>query len=137
LPSAKQIGAAGEYLACSIICGYGWSASLVDTEGYDIIAIRNGDIMRVQVKTTRSAQRDGQGYQWQVCKGSPKVTLTVKDCDAVALVALDVRKIAFFPVNEVEGQLTKRVSANTMLSPGHENDSWETALSYLIKRTHR
>ena len=137
MPSAKSIGAAGEYLACSIICAYGWSASLVDTEGYDIIATRGRDIMRVQVKTTRIAQRAGQGYQWQVCKGGQKQTLTLNDCDVVALVALDVRKSVFIAVDELNGQLTKRISVSTVLSPGYENDSWETALSYLIKRTHR
>lgn len=109
----------------------------MDAEGYDIIATRGRDIMRVQVKTTRIVQRAGQGYQWQVCKGGQKQTLTLNDCDVVALVALDVRKVIFVAVDEVEGQLTKRVSANTMLSPGYENDSWETALSCLIKRTHR
>lgn len=109
----------------------------MDAEGYDIIAIRNGDIMRVQAKTTRIVQRAGQGYQWQVCKGKQKQALTIDDCDVVALVALDVRKAVFISVGELSGQLTKRVSANTMLSPGYEIDSWETALSYLIKRTHR
>ena len=109
----------------------------MDTEGYDIIATRGRDIMRVQVKTTRIVQRAGQGYQWQVCKGGQKQTLTLNDCDVVALVALDVRKAVFIAVGELSGQLTKRVSASTMLSPGYENDSWETALSYLIKRTHR
>jgi len=93
--------------------------------------------MRVQAKTTRIVQRAGQGYQWQVCKGGQKQTLTLEDCDMVALVALDIRKAIFVAVEEVEGQLTKRVSANTALSPGHESDSWETALSHLIKRTHR
>lgn len=93
--------------------------------------------MRVQAKTTRIVQRAGQGYQWQVCKGGQKQTLTLEDCDMVALVALDIRKAIFFAVEEVEGQLTKRVSSSTALSPGYENDSWETALSYLIKRTHR
>jgi len=137
LPSAKQIGAAGEYLACSIICAYGWTASVVDAEGYDIIATRGRDVMRVQAKTTRLVQRAGQGYQWQVSKSRPKQALTIEDCDVVALVALDVRKSVFVAVGELNGQLTKRVSANTMLSPGYENDSWETALSYLIKRTHR
>ena len=93
--------------------------------------------MRVQAKTTRIVQRAGQSYQWQVCKGGQKQTLTLEDCDMVALVALDIRKAIFVAVEEVEGQLTKRVSASTALSPGYENDSWETALSYLIKRTHR
>jgi hypothetical protein len=137
LPSAKSIGAAGEYLACSIICSYGWAASLVDAEGYDIIATRGRDIMRVQAKTTRIVQRAGRGYQWQVCRGGQKQALTIDDCDVVALVALDVRKLAFIAVGELNGQLTKRVSANSMLSPGHESDSWETALGCLIKRTHR
>ena len=93
--------------------------------------------MRVQAKTTRIVQRAGQGYQWQINKGNKKQALTIDDCDVVALVALDVRKLVFVAVSELNGQLTKRVSTNTMLSPGQENDSWETALSYLIKRTHR
>ena len=109
----------------------------MDAEGYDIIATRGRDVMRVQVKATRIVQRAGQGYQWQVSKGKPKQSLALDDCDVVALVALDVRKAVFIAVAELSEQLTKRVSTNTMLSPGYENDSWETALSHLIKRTHR
>jgi len=98
----------------------------------DIIAIRNQDIVRVQVKSTLKAN-DNWSYQWQVSKSLPKKPLTIDDCDVVACVALDIRKIAFFPISVISKQLTRRMALSKILSPTIEEDSWETALGLTLK----
>jgi len=132
LLSAKHIGTAGEHLTCSVLFTFGWSPSIIDAEGMDIIAVRNQDIIRVQVKSTLKTN-DKHGYQWQVSKSLPKKALTIDDCDIVACVALDLRKIAFFPIDEITKQLTRRMALSKMLSPSIEEDTWETALGLTLK----
>jgi len=132
LLSAKHIGTAGEHLTCSVLFTFGWSPSIVDAEGMDIIAVRNQDILRLQVKSTLK-KNDTWSYQWQTSKSFPKRPLTIEDCDVVACVALDLRKIIFFPIDIISKQLTRRVALSKMLPPTIEEDSWETALSLTLK----
>lgn len=126
--SAKHIGTAGEHLACSVLFTFGWSPSIIDAEGMDIIAVRNQDILRIQVKSTLKLI-DGYGYQWQVSKSLPKKPLTIDDCDIVACVALDLRKIAFFPIDVISKQLTRRIALSKMIADDIEQRTWEEALS--------
>lgn len=130
--SAKHIGAAGEHLTCSVLFAFGWSPAIIDAEGMDIIAVRNQEIVRVQAKSTLK-RLDGYSYQWQVSKGLPKRSLTKDDCDIVACVALDLRKIAFFQIDVISKQLTRRMSLSKMLSPNLEEDSWQLALSAMLE----
>lgn len=126
--SAKHIGTAGEHLACSVLFTFGWSPSIIDAEGMDIIAVRNQEIVRVQVKSTLG-KNDGYGYQWQVNKSLPKKPLTIDDCDVVACVALDIRKIAFFHIDEITKQLTRRMSQIKMFEDDIEVMTWEEAIT--------
>ena len=132
LLSAKHIGTAGEHLTCSVLFTFGWSPSIIDAEGMDIIAVRNQDILRLQVKSTMK-KNDVWSYQWQTSKSFPKQPLTIDDCDIVACVALDMRKIIFFPIEIISKQVTRRTAASKMLSPTIEEDSWKTALELALK----
>jgi len=98
----------------------------------DIIAVRNQDILRLQVKSTMK-KNDVWSYQWQTSKSNPKRTLTIEDCDVVACVALDMRKIIFFPIEIISKQITRRTAESKMLSPTIEEDSWKTALELALK----
>jgi hypothetical protein len=126
--SARYIGTAGEHLACSVLHSFGWTAAMVDAGGFDLLAILDTEILRVQVKTTLR-RIDGYGYQWQTNKGGSKDSLTLDDCDIVACVALDLRKLVFFHVTDLSKQRTRRVAHSKMIVPELEYTSWETALT--------
>lgn len=126
--SARYIGTAGEHLACSVLHTFGWTAAIVDAGGFDLIAMLDTEILRVQVKTTLK-RIDGYGYQWQTNKGGGKNSLTLDDCDIVACVALDLRKLVFFHVTDLANQRTRRVGKTKMVVPELESTSWETALT--------
>ena len=126
--SAKHIGTAGEHLACSVLFGFGWSPSIIDAEGMDIVAVKNQDILRIQVKSTLKTN-DSWSYQWQVSKSLPKRPLTIEDCDIVACVALDIRKIAFFHIEKINKQITRRLSVSKINADDIETRTWEEALS--------
>lgn len=106
---------------------------MVDTEGMDILASRSTDFLRVQVKSSNSYQSDKSGYQWQTNKGGNKERLTLDDCDIVALVALDIRRIFFLHVSELLQNRTKRMTRKKMLLPNLEKNSWEAALNLVSK----
>jgi len=106
---------------------------MVDTEGMDILASRARDFLRVQVKSSNSYKSDKSGYQWQTNKGGSKQRLTLDDCDIVALVALDIRRIFFLHISELLGNRTKRITREKMLLPDIEKDSWEAALDLVSK----
>lgn len=110
----------------------GWVPTMVDAEGMDIVAIRNQEIVRIQVKSTLK-RLDGYSYQWQVNKGLQKRSLTEEDCDVVACVALDLRKIVFYPISIISKQITRRMALSKMVAPNLEEDSWETALAAMLK----
>lgn len=127
--SARNIGTAGEHLACSVLHSFGWTAALVDADGFDIIATRTKEMLRIQVKTTFRIITNNKGYQWQTNKGGQKISLTMEDCDIVACVALDLRKIAFFHVTDLSNQRTRRISNRRMRAPSLESASWDAALA--------
>ena len=127
MPSAKHIGTAGEHLTCSVLLLFGWNPTIIDAEGMDVLAVRNQDVLRIQVKSTKKSL-DGYSYQWQVCKSNPKRSLSTDDCDIVACVALDIRKIAFFHVNHLREQLTRRILVNKMSADDIEARTWEESL---------
>ena len=94
----------------------------------DIVAVKNQDILRIQVKSTLKTN-DNWSYQWQVSKSIPKKPLTIEDCDIVACVALDIRKIAFFHIETIDKQITRRLSVSKINAADIETRTWEEALS--------
>lgn len=126
--TAKHIGTAGEHLACSVLFGFGWSPAIIDAEGMDILATKDQSFLRIQVKSTLR-MLDGWSYQWQVSKSLPKKPLTIDDCDIVACVALDIRKIAFFHISLIDQQLTRRMAKSKMIADDVETITWKEALS--------
>ena len=126
--TAKHIGTAGEHLACSVLFSFGWSPAIIDAEGMDILAVRNQEVIRLQVKSTLKPL-DEWSYQWQVSKSNPKQPLTIDDCDIVACVALDMRKIVFFHIDIISKQITRRMARSKMIADDIEKTSWQEALS--------
>lgn len=99
-------GTAAEHLVCADLLLEGWRAFLADQNcPYDVAVDVAGRLIRIQVKATR-AQRlipsiavHTPAYMWHVRragKGGARV-YTAEDFDLLALVALDIRRIAYLP----------------------------------------
>lgn len=102
----------------------GWSPSIINADGFDIIAVRGGATMRVQVKATRKPFLPSQ-YQWSCSVGKQKRPLTIADCDVVAFTALDLRRSVFVPVARVCEQITFKLPIARL----HEADIEHESLS--------
>ena len=98
-------GRAGEFLAAARIEMNGWRAVLATADAVDLIAMRGGRIVRVQVKSTRQPARPGI-YRFSTHRGGDRRALQKTDCDVVALVALDAGRVIFRPVADVQATTT-------------------------------
>jgi hypothetical protein len=109
---ALDLGKAAEHIVCADLILAGYRVFLSD-QGlpYDLLVDIDGRFIRVQVKGTcaaKNANAKGRSantvYVFNVRrrgkfgKGS---RLGVEHCDVVALVALDIRVVAYFPVAKV------------------------------------
>lgn len=97
-------GTAAEHLVCADLLLQGHHAFIAGQNcSYDVAVDVAGRLIRIQVKSTRAPRRlshqKHDAYMWFVRragKGS-KRTYTRDDFDMLALVALDVRRIAYLP----------------------------------------
>src|SRR5271170_3031504 len=107
--NALTFGRAVEHLVVADLLLAGYQAFLTE-QGmpYDVVIDHAGKIVRVQVKATcapvdvnwgRHAERIA--YTWNVRQRGRhgKQKLGNQDCDLVALVALDIKAIAYIPVD--------------------------------------
>lgn len=119
---ALDLGKAAEHLVCCDLILGGFRAYLSD-QGlpYDVIIDDAGKLLRVQVKATYASKNTASkkrspiiGYNFAVRRrgASGARRLTEEHCDLVALVALDIRVIAYFAQFEV-GQTC------SLYPPGH------------------
>lgn len=106
--TALEIGKAAEHLVCADVILSGHRCFLSD-QGlpYDLVADVDSRLLRIQVKSTCFAKNvNSRGrneriaYSWSVRRRGRKgqSRLTDDQCDIVALVALDIREIAYFPI---------------------------------------
>jgi len=109
--SSLQIGKAAEHLVCGDLLLGGWEAMLADAGvPYDIIVdLHDGRLVRVQVKgTLRLYRRKNPAYQpsyrFMIRKSRTKQRRSPLRCDVVALVALDIRKVAYLPASRLIGK---------------------------------
>lgn len=103
-------GAAGEHLVCADLLLAGYRAFLSDQNcPYDVAVDVGGRLVRIQVKTTREARAIPQranhraAYMWHVRragKGGRRV-YAENEFDMLALVALDLRRIAYMPPSQL------------------------------------
>lgn len=109
--SSLELGKAAEHLVCADLILQGYRAYLSD-QGlpYDLVADLDGRLIRIQVKAScfsrnmnMSGRSESLGYSFYVRrrgKGGSK-RLSAEDCDIVAMIALDIRVIAYLPLGEV------------------------------------
>ena len=92
---------------CSFLCSQGWHPVIADIEGYDILATKGTNILRIQVKSCSEPamgkrERAPGFYRWTVGLGRRKETLTPIDhYDVLALVALGPDVITFMYASDV------------------------------------
>jgi len=106
---ALEIGKAAEHLVCADLILSGYRAFLSD-QGlpYDVVIDNGNKLLRVQVKSCGSVSNvNAQGrverlaYNFSIRrrgKDGKSDRLSDKDCDIIALVALDIRVIAYLPI---------------------------------------
>ena len=106
--NALEVGKAAEHIVCAHVILQGYSAYLSD-QGlpYDVVIDAGGRLLKVQVRATAKVKDVSPGrdsadlkYSFSVRRrgngGSQR--LRDKDCDLVALVALDCMEVAFLPL---------------------------------------
>ena len=105
---AIAIGAAGEHMVCADLILQGHRASIAAAQlPYDIVLDVSGRLLRVAVKATRfpkaRAGRMGSRpcYLFSITRTkSPVKRYTAAHTDLIALVALDIRRVAYFAITE-------------------------------------
>lgn len=100
------VGIAAEHLVCAELLMMGHRAFMTDQNcPYDVAVELGGRMVRIQVKATREVRPLEQyktaqsAYQWHIRragKGGQR-TYDVDEFDLLALVAMDIRKVAFLP----------------------------------------
>lgn len=112
------VGTAAEHLVCFDLLMQGYRAFLTDQNcPYDVAVEIDGRLVRVQVKATRAPRSVPQrvhpssAYQWHVRRaGKCGVRVYEKGAfDALALVALDIQRIAYLPPSEQKQTVHIRV----------------------------
>ena len=102
-------GTAAEHLVCADLLLDGWRAFLADQNcPYDVAVEIGGRLIRVQVKATRQQRAIPQraahvpAYTWHVRRAGKRGqrTYAADEFDLLALVALDIRRIAYLPPSE-------------------------------------
>jgi hypothetical protein len=105
------LGVAGEHLVCADLLLKGYNAFLTDQNcPYDVAVEVNGSLIRVQVKTTRTVRPIPQrkahtpAYLFHIrrCGKGGRRSYDESDLDVMALVALDVREIAYLKLSEAK-----------------------------------
>jgi hypothetical protein len=102
-------GTAAEHLVCADLLLGGFRAFLADQNcPYDIAVDLGGRLVRLQVKATRTQrfvpqrQNDIPAHMWHVRRAGKagKRVYGENDFDLLALVALDIRQIAYLPPSQ-------------------------------------
>jgi PD-(D/E)XK endonuclease len=105
---ALEIGKAAEHLVCADLILSGHKAFLTDQGmAYDIVFDHVGRLFRVQVKSTLKAKPVPTrriytpGYKFGVrrCGHGAKRIIGNDEFDLLALVAIDIRTVAYIPIN--------------------------------------
>jgi PD-(D/E)XK endonuclease len=106
--SDLELGRAAEHLVVADLILSGHRAYLTE-QGlpYDVVIDRNGRLLRVQVKASRGVKRMpgravGMGYLYNVRRAGKrgKRQYETGEFDIIALVAMDIRVIAYLPFSD-------------------------------------
>ena len=105
-PTAMMVGLAGEHVVCADLLARGVAAYRTEQmQPYDVVADLGDRQLGLQVKTCAEArafrqakQRHITGYSWSMRHGKTGVRAYADGLvDGFALVALDIRRVAYCP----------------------------------------
>ena len=130
---ALTVGKAAEYLVCADLLLSGIAAFPSD-QGlpYDVVAEVDGSLVRIQVKATRAAKNVAaanraprHAYSWNVRQNGRggRQRLSKQQCDVVALVALDIRAIAYLPLQDC-GTTIQLVAPGSSINANDARATW-------------
>jgi len=125
----REAGRIGEMICLLRMSKMGIEAEIVNLGTSDIIAFAYDKVWRIQVKSS-NIKANGKsvralGYQFCVAKGSQKKqSLSLHDCDIVALVAIPQERVMFQPVHLFAGVKTQRYKAHRFNNLTLETDTW-------------
>lgn len=139
LRGEKIVGNAGENATVLKLSMLGYAASTVKQDGVDIAVVGGAGLkvaQRVEVKTVLQSD-DMRRYNFTISRGADKRCYTRKDCDIIALVALDITSystsstcaVLFFPVESFMSVKSLSLTQNDFLQPSEKNQ-WKEVLDY-------
>lgn len=133
--SEVQTGRTGEIIALLRLTQIGLDAQIVNIGTSDILVVDNARAWRVQVKSSKIKNNGGNGrspgYQFCISKGlNPKRSLTYEDCDIVALVAIDLERVMFAPVEFFANIKTKRLKPHDYAQDDLEKTTWRACVDW-------
>lgn len=137
--SSTKAGRIAEFFACGVIEDLGWQTSLCQQDGVDLIAFKDNEYIRVQVKgsSIKKSLRNN-GLQFIMGLGTNKRLPSIKDYDIACMVSTYHRRCWFVHVCNVQRKTIRRPKSfyeNSEL----EYESWEKAVDIFreIKRNDR
>ena len=101
-----QVGKAGEHFVCTSLITQGYNAFLADQGlNYDVVVDVNGQLKRLQVKTTQKTINAGEAkniyrFGLRVGKQSDR-RIVIYDVDYFAFVVLDILKVAYLSTTQL------------------------------------
>jgi hypothetical protein len=135
--SEVQTGRTGEIIALLRLTQLGLEAQIVNIGTSDILVVANSKTWRVQVKASKMKNNGGNsrspGYQFCISKGlNPKRSLSYEDCDIVALVAIDIERVMFTPVEFFTNIKTKRLKPTDYEQDDLEETTWKACVDWYV-----
>ena len=131
LRGEKIVGNAGENATVLKLSMLGYAASTVKQDGVDVAVVGGAGLkvaQRVEVKTVLQSD-DMRRYNFTISKGSDKRCYTRKDCDIIALAAMDIRRVLYFPVESFTSVKALTLTKNDFHNPSYKNE-WSSVLAY-------
>lgn len=139
MASNLETGKMGEHICMVTLMKLGVACEIVNLQTMDIVAHVNGQMLRVQVKTSmlkrnRKTRYEGgaPGYQFATSHSGKKKPLDASHCDIIAFVALELEKVLFMPISCFKGQVTKRFPPSKFHKDNVSSRSWEHCLDTIF-----
>ena len=104
--SEVSIGKVGVHLVCASLESVGISASIVEQQGFDVVAVYKGKIYRIEVKATSRPIPPNNRYAYMTAVGGDKRIIDDSHCDVVALVDNSGRRCYYMPAKNIKHRKT-------------------------------
>lgn len=123
-------GRMGELIAAAAIEHCGWVTILTPMDHIDILAMKDGVFIRVQVKAaTYRIEKDIPTYRFMTSTSNHQY-LDPTNIDILAAVALESRQVIFYNVDDLTKTL--RIHPDKFNIVDIEKSSWETAVNKVL-----